>query len=52
MEILRLSDPIEVRVAEAVVNKAVDIDLDRRKEYYKNMAAAVQTGVAKAFGGR
>lgn len=39
-------------VARKVIQEAVDLEAEERKAYFKGMSAAVQNGVARAFGGR
>lgn len=43
---------VEARVGRMVLQRAVDLDHDRRKQFFKALEVAVQNGVAKAFGAK
>lgn len=43
---------VERLVAKEVLQEAVERRADREKHHWKNMQAAVQNGVARAFGGK
>lgn len=39
-------------IAQKVVQRAIDDETDERKAYFKGIQAAVQNGVARAFGAK
>lgn len=49
MEYLDISDPLERAVADRVLQKAIEIDEERRAADVKAMMVAVQNGIARAF---